>query len=42
LLGRTAELPASKHALIVLLTEYRHALADLVDATATGTPTRTA
>ncbi len=29
LIGRTSELPASKHDLIVILTEYRHALHDL-------------
>lgn len=41
LLGRTSELPASRHALIVVLTEYRHAIADLVIASGTGTPART-
>ena len=29
LLSNTAELPSSKHALLVMLTEYRHALTDL-------------
>ncbi len=29
LVGRTGELPTSKHDLVVLLTEYRHALIDL-------------
>lgn len=37
LLARTAELPASKRALIVMLTEYRHALSDLA-ATPSDTP----
>src|SRR6266567_5826122 len=32
LLARTVELPSSKRALILMLTEYRHALADLAAA----------
>lgn len=42
LLGRTSELPASRQALIVILCEYRHAIADLVTAVSTTTPTRPA
>jgi anti-sigma regulatory factor (Ser/Thr protein kinase) len=36
LLARTRELPARKRALLILLTEYRHALADITNQPTTG------
>lgn len=38
LLASTGELPSSKRALIVMLTEYRHALADLASRLAASSP----